>query len=104
MDSHPTPKPQQANDPLHGIKLATILEDLVEHYGWERLATKVNINCFKSDPSIKSSLTFLRKTPWARTEVERLYVWLLQKRSRQAAQRAKANHIQALGDEKDIEA
>lgn len=104
MDNDAAPKPQQLNNPLHGIKLATILEDLVEHYGWERLATKVNINCFKSDPSVKSSLTFLRKTPWARTEVERLYVWLLQKRARQAAQRSKASHTPTPGNEKDIDA
>lgn len=103
MDSEAAPKQEQANNPLHGIKLATILEDLVEHYGWERLATKVNINCFKSDPSVKSSLTFLRKTPWARTEVERLYLWLLQKKARQAAQRSKASSTPKLDQENDIE-
>ena len=63
-----------SNDPLHGITLETIVVKLVEHYGWESLAKKININCFKSDPSIKSSLTFLRKTPWARQQVEALYV------------------------------
>ena len=61
-------------DPLHGMKLITILETLVEHYGWEKLALKVNINCFKKDPSIKSSLKFLRKTQWARDKVEQLYI------------------------------
>jgi len=61
-------------DPLHGVTLEAILNALVEKYGWDGLAKRVNINCFKSDPSVKSSLTFLRKTPWARTEVERLYV------------------------------
>jgi len=65
---------QQANNPLHGVKLADILEGLVEKHGWEVLATKININCFKKDPSIKSSLKFLRKTPWARDKVERLYL------------------------------
>ena len=65
---------EQPNNPLHGIKLATIVETLVEHYGWERLAMKININCFKNDPSIKSSLKFLRKTEWARDKVERLYL------------------------------
>jgi uncharacterized protein (DUF2132 family) len=60
---------------LHGLKLIEILERLVEHYSWEQLAMKININCFKSDPSIKSSLKFLRKTPWARDKVERLYLW-----------------------------
>tara|TARA_B100000497_G_C7582779_1_gene350774 strand:- start:166 stop:399 length:234 start_codon:yes stop_codon:yes gene_type:complete len=61
-------------DPLHGMKLITILEILVEQYGWEKLALKVNINCFKKDPSIKSSLKFLRKTQWARDKVEQLYI------------------------------
>ena len=68
---------EQPNNPLHGVKLITILELLVEQVGWERLAMKININCFKKDPSIKSSLKFLRKTPWARDKVERLYLnWL----------------------------
>lgn len=64
----------QPNNPLHGKTLETILVELVEQYGWEKLAQKVRINCFVSNPSIKSSLTFLRKTPWARKEVEDLYV------------------------------
>ena len=68
-----SPKKQQ-NNPLHGIKLVTILEELVEYYTWERLALEININCFKSNPSIKSSLKFLRKTQWARDKVERLYL------------------------------
>lgn len=63
-----------SNDPLHGIKLSTIVETLVETYGWEDLGKKVNIRCFNSDPSVKSSLKFLRKTPWARTAVEKLYL------------------------------
>lgn len=65
---------QQPNNPLHGVKLADILKKLVETYGWEELAVKININCFKNDPSIKSSLTFLRRTPWARDKVEQLYI------------------------------
>ena len=71
-----TPKNPQPNNPLHGITLAVILETLVANYGWEHLAKKVKINCFKKDPSIKSCLTFLRKTPWARTKVEQLYLKL----------------------------
>lgn len=68
-------KPQsQPNNPLHGVKLADIVEYLVDEYGWEVLGQEVNINCFKHDPSIKSSLKFLRKTPWAREKVERLYL------------------------------
>lgn len=64
------------NKNLHGIKLITILEFLVEHYGWEELAAKININCFKNNPSIESSLKFLRKTQWARDKVEQLYIKL----------------------------
>lgn len=64
----------QANNPLHGITLEQIVTKLVEHYGWDALARKININCFKSDPSVKSSLKFLRKTPWAREQVEQLYL------------------------------
>lgn len=74
MNKENTQPEQQPNNPLHGMKLATILEMLVEEYGWEGLAMKININCFKSNPSIKSSLTFLRKTQWARDKVERLYL------------------------------
>lgn len=65
----------QANNPLHGLTLQTILERLLEHYGWEELGERVKIRCFRHDPSIKSSLSFLRKTPWARAEVEALYVY-----------------------------
>ncbi|GAA3701174.1 VF530 family protein [Oceanisphaera sediminis] len=67
---------EQPNNPLHGITLKDLLTELVDRYGWEELARRININCFKKDPSIKSSLTFLRRTPWARTEVEALYVRL----------------------------
>jgi len=62
------------NDPLHGITLENVINKLVEFYGWEELGKKVNINCFKSDPSVKSSLKFLRKTYWARLKVEKLYI------------------------------
>ena len=78
MDKEHLPK-EQPNNPLHGVKLATMLGDLVNQYGWERLAMEININCFKNDPSIKSSLTFLRKTTWARDKVERLYLELTRK-------------------------
>lgn len=76
MNKENTPQKKQPNNPLHGMKLATILESLVEHYGWEKLAMKININCFKKDPSIKSSLKFLRRTPWARSKVEQLFIEL----------------------------
>ncbi len=72
----------QSNNPLHGVKLQTILEDLEEQYGWDGLAYRININCFKSDPSIKSSLKFLRRTPWARDKVERLYLKTFHKKYR----------------------
>lgn len=65
---------EQPNNPLHGIKLADIMEYLVDYYGWEVLGEKIKINSFNSNPSIKSSLTFLRKTPWVREKVEQLYL------------------------------
>ena len=65
---------EQPNNPLHGITLQTILTQLVDHYGWSGLSERINVNCFKNDPSIKSSLKFLRKTPWAREKVEQLYL------------------------------
>ena len=67
-------KEQQPNNPLHGVKLKDILELLVKEYGWENLGQIIDINCFNHEPSIKSSLTFLRKTPWARDKVEALYL------------------------------
>lgn len=66
--------PQQ-NNPLHGITLEKILTELVEYYGWRELGSRIIINCFTHDPSIKSSLKFLRKVDWARKKVEDLYVW-----------------------------
>ena len=80
MDKENIQHKEQPNNPLHGVKLITILEVLVEKYGWERLAMKININCFKDNPSIKSSLTFLRKTAWARDKVEQLYLDLEKKK------------------------
>lgn len=67
MTTHP-------NNPLQGKTLEAILTFLVEHYGWEELGSRIAINCFQFDPSIKSSLTFLRRTPWARSKVETLYL------------------------------
>lgn len=65
---------QKTNDPLHGVTLEEMLLKLVNYYGWEDLGSRIRINCFNSDPSINSSLKFLRKTPWARKKVERLYI------------------------------
>ena len=81
MNYNTNPENEQLNNPLHGVKLINILELLVEHYGWEQLAMKININCFKKDPSIKSCLKFLRKTQWARDKVEQLYIELVNRRN-----------------------
>jgi uncharacterized protein (DUF2132 family) len=67
MDNNP-------NNPLHGITLEKMINKLVEHYGWEELGRKITINCFNNNPSVKSSLKFLRKTHWARLKVEKLYL------------------------------
>lgn len=63
-----------ARDPLHGVTLETIVTKLAEHYGWAELGERITIRCFTHDPSVSSSLKFLRRTPWARTKVEQLYV------------------------------
>jgi len=65
---------QQHNDPLHGVTLKKILEDLVEQYGWKYLAEKIQIRCFMFDPTMTSSLKFLRRTPWAREKVEKMWL------------------------------
>lgn len=75
MSETPLPQP---NNPLHGITLQAILEFLVERYGWETLAREITINCFQNEPSISSSLKFLRKTQWARTRVEDFYLATLE--------------------------
>lgn len=72
-----SPTPIQHNNPLHGITLETIVTTLVNHYGWTELSERIPINCFSNDPSIKSSLKFLRKTQWARDKVEMLYLKML---------------------------
>ena len=70
----------QKNNPLHGVSLKIIMEELVAHYGWEALGQQIRIKCFTTNPSINSSLTFLRKTEWAREKVEQYYVWTFFKR------------------------
>lgn len=72
---------EQPNNPLHGVTLEKVVTKLVDHYGWSGLAERININCFKSAPSIKSSLKFLRKTQWARDKVEQLYISTFNKQS-----------------------
>ena len=74
----------QPKNPLHGVTLERMLTDLVAHYGWPALGEEVNIRCFQQDPSIASSLKFLRRTPWARAKVEGLYLFLLRDQKRQA--------------------
>ena len=73
----------QRQNPLHGVTLEKMLTELVEHFGWNELGQRIRIRCFTSDPSIASSLKFLRKTTWARAEAESLYLFLLRERARQ---------------------
>ncbi len=68
---------EQPNNPLHGIKLEQIVTELVDYFGWYELGRRIDIRCFNYDPSVKSSLKFLRRTPWARTKVENLYLSIL---------------------------
>lgn len=70
---------EQLNHPLHGVKLAYILETLVDHYGWEYLSDRVKIRCFKYNPTMKSSLAFLRKMDWAREHVQDIYIEMVEK-------------------------
>jgi uncharacterized protein (DUF2132 family) len=74
----------ESRDPLHGVTLEKMLNELVDHFGWPELGTRIPIRCFDTDPSITSSLRFLRKTPWARAKVEGLYGFMLRERKRDA--------------------
>lgn len=76
--------PAQPRNPLHGVTLEQMLNALVSHFGWPGLGEQINIRCFTSDPSISSSLRFLRKTPWAREKVESLYLFMLRDQARAA--------------------
>jgi uncharacterized protein (DUF2132 family) len=71
----------QPNNPLHGVTLEMVITRLADRYGWDGLAQRIDINCFKSDPSVKSSLKFFRKTPWARDKVESLYISTFEEQS-----------------------
>lgn len=77
-----TPEPAQPRNPLHGLTLEAILTALVNHYGWGGLGERIPVRCFNIDPSIPSSLRFLRKTPWARDKVEGLYLFMLREQRR----------------------
>ena len=79
------PAPDDSN-PMHGVTLERILNELVAHYGWNAMGQKIDIRCFTSDPSVPSSLKFLRRTPWARARVEAMYRDLLSVRARQSPQ------------------
>jgi len=80
------PSHQQPRNPLHGLTLEAIVSSLEEHYGWEELGQRIPIRCFTQDPSISSSLKFLRKTPWARDKVEGLYLFMLREKRRNEGQ------------------
>lgn len=84
---------EHAKNPLHGITLEHMLNEMVEHFGWETMGDRINIGCFTSDPSIKSSLKFLRKTPWARTRVEGMYLFMLREKARMTKQQTAAPSI-----------
>lgn len=81
----PSPKPAQANNPLHGLTLESLVTALAGHYGWAGLGERIPVRCFTSDPSLASSLKFLRKTPWARAKVEGLYLFMLREKRRPVA-------------------
>lgn len=73
-----------SRNPLHGVTLERMLTELVDHFGWEAMGERIRIRCFTSDPSIPSSLKFLRRTPWAREKVEGMYLYMLRERARRA--------------------
>lgn len=80
----PNPDPKQARNPLHGITLEAMVTQLADYFGWDGLGVRIPIRCFTHDPSVSSSLKFLRKTPWARDKVEGLYLFMLREQKRQA--------------------
>ena len=83
----PAPAPEQPRNPLHGVTLETMVTALSEHYGWAGLGERIPVRCFNVDPSVSSSLRFLRKTPWARDKVESLYLFMLRELKRQGGSR-----------------
>ena len=80
--NNPTARTEQPRNPLHGVTLEAIVRALEAHYGWEALARQIPVRCFTHDPSVRSSLKFLRKTPWARDKVESLYLFMLREQAR----------------------
>lgn len=83
----PSSPPAQVRNPLHGLTLEAIVTALAEHYGWEGLGERIPVRCFQSEPSVASSLKFLRKTPWAREKVEGLYLFMLRETRRAGSTR-----------------
>jgi uncharacterized protein (DUF2132 family) len=81
------PVPHQSSDPLHGVTLERMLNELVAFFGWEYMGERINIRCFTSDPSIGSSLKFLRRTPWARDKVKSMYLYMLREQARRSRTR-----------------
>ena len=79
-----TPTPSQPRNPLHGKTLESIVTELADHYGWDGLGERIPVRCFTFEPSVNSSLKFLRKTPWAREKVESLYLFMLREQRRAA--------------------
>ena len=84
--TEPLEKPAQPRNPLHGMTLENIVKALADHYGWEGLGERIPVRCFTHDPSVASSLKFLRKTPWARDKVEGLYLFMLRDARRTSPQ------------------
>ena len=82
MSPDPTPPPAQPRNPLHGVTLEAMVQALATHYGWDGLGQRIPVRCFTHDPSVASSLKFLRKTPWARAKVEGLYLFMQREQRR----------------------
>lgn len=83
QENAPTPTPSQPRNPLHGLTLESIVTQLADFYGWDDLGQRIPVRCFTHEPSVSSSLKFLRKTPWAREKVESLYLFMLREQKRQ---------------------
>ena len=94
---------EQARNPLHGITLERMLTELVAHFGWETMGQRIRVRCFTHDPSIPSSLRFLRKTPWAREKVEGMYLYMLREQARQRRSGTSAAPPEALESPDDRE-
>ena len=102
MTQAPLPAPTaQPRNPLHGVTLEAMVVALSEHFGWEGLGARIPVRCFQSDPSVASSLKFLRKTPWAREKVEGLYLFMLREQRRYASATQSSAHLPAYTKDKD---